>query len=91
MITGGAGFIGSHLVRHFVTKYAQYRIVNLDSLTYAGNLASLKDIEERSNYVFAKADICQSDAISVVMDEYGVTDIIHLAAESTTTTWKVLT
>ena len=82
MITGGAGFIGSHLVRHFVTKYPHYRIVNLDALTYAGNLASLKDVEESPNYVFAKADICESDAVSAVMDEYGVTDIIHLAAES---------
>ena len=82
MITGGAGFIGSHLVRHFVTVYPQYRIVNLDALTYAGNLASLKDIEESQNYVFAKADICAIDATSAVMDQYGVTDIIHLAAES---------
>jgi len=82
MITGGAGFIGSHLVRRVVTVYPQYRIVNLDSLTYAGNLASLKDIEESPNYVFAKADICDIEAVDSVMVEHGVTDVIHLAAES---------
>lgn len=58
LITGGAGFIGSHLVRLMVNKYPQYRIINLDKLTYAGNLANLKDIENKPNYVFEKADIC---------------------------------
>ncbi len=58
LITGGAGFIGSHVVRLFVNKYPEYRIINLDKLTYAGNLANLKDIENRPNYVFIKADIC---------------------------------
>ena len=58
MITGGAGFIGSHVVRLFVNKYPSYRIINLDKLTYAGNLANLKDIEDKPNYVFVKADIC---------------------------------
>ena len=58
MITGGAGFIGSHVVRLFVNKYPEYRVINLDKLTYAGNLANLKDVEDKENYVFVKADIC---------------------------------
>ena len=62
LITGGAGFIGSHVVRLFVNKYPGYRIVNLDKLTYAGNLANLKDIEDKPNYVFVKADICDLEA-----------------------------
>ena len=63
LITGGAGFIGSHVVRLFVTKYPDYRIVNLDKLTYAGNLANLRDIEQAPNYRFVRADICDFDTI----------------------------
>ena len=63
MITGGAGFIGSHVARLFVNKYPEYRIINLDKLTYAGNLANLKDVEDKENYVFAKADICDYGTI----------------------------
>ena len=82
IITGGAGFIGSHVVRLFVNKYPDYRIINVDKLTYAGNLANLKDVEEKPNYVFVKADICDFDAMLSLMKEYGVDGIIHLAAES---------
>lgn len=82
MITGGAGFIGSHVVRLFVNKYPDYRIINLDKLTYAGNLANLKDIEDRPNYRFIKADICDLDEIRKIVRENNVTGIIHLAAES---------
>ena len=82
MITGGAGFIGSHVVRLFVEKYPDYYIVNVDNLTYAGNLANLKDIEDRPNYTFVKADICDFDAILDLMQEHRVDGIIHLAAES---------
>lgn len=82
LITGGAGFIGSHVVRLFVNKYPEYRIINVDKLTYAGNLANLKDIECRPNYRFAKLDICDYDAICQLMQEEGVDGIIHLAAES---------
>lgn len=82
LITGGAGFIGSHVVRLFVTKYPDYRIVNLDKLTYAGNLANLKDIEDRPNYTFVKADICDFDAVRSVMEKYDIDGVIHLAAES---------
>ena len=82
MVTGGAGFIGSHVVRLFVTKYPQYRIINVDKLTYAGNLANLKDIEDCPNYVFEKTDICDFDAILALMKKYAVDGIIHLAAES---------
>ncbi|WP_290377554.1 dTDP-glucose 4,6-dehydratase [Paramuribaculum intestinale] len=82
MITGGAGFIGSHVVRLFVNKYPDYRIVNIDKLTYAGNLANLKDVENMPNYVFVKADICDFDRMVEVMKEYDVDGIIHLAAES---------
>lgn len=82
MVTGGAGFIGSHVVRLFVTKYPQYRIINVDKLTYAGNLANLKDIEGCPNYVFEKTDICDFDAILALMKKYAVDGIIHLAAES---------
>ena len=82
MITGGAGFIGSHVVRLFVNKYPEYRIINLDKLTYAGNLANLKDVEDKENYVFVKADICDYDAIRSLLAEYGIDGIIHLAAES---------
>ena len=82
MITGGAGFIGSHVVRLFVNKYPDYHIINLDKLTYAGNLENLKDVEERPNYTFAKLDICDFDAVSRLMAEQDVDGIIHLAAES---------
>ncbi len=82
VITGGAGFIGSHVVRLFVNKYPDYRIVNLDKLTYAGNLANLRDIENNPNYTFVKADICDYEAMSALMKQYCVDGIIHLAAES---------
>ena len=82
IITGGAGFIGSHVVRLFVTKYPEYHIINVDKLTYAGNLANLKDIEDRPNYTFVKADICDFDKMLELMQKYEVTGIIHLAAES---------
>ena len=82
MITGGAGFIGSHVVRLFVNKYPQYHILNVDKLTYAGNLANLKDIEDKPNYTFVKADICDYDTISELMRKHNVDGIIHLAAES---------
>jgi dTDP-glucose 4,6-dehydratase len=82
LITGGAGFIGSHVVRRFVTQYPDYRIINVDALTYAGNLENLKDIEHAKNYVFEKADIKDSARISAIFDQYNVTDVIHLAAES---------
>ena len=82
MITGGAGFIGSHVVRLFVNKYPEYRIINVDKLTYAGNLENLKDIENKPNYLFIKADICDFETILKTMQEYEVDGIIHLAAES---------
>ena len=82
LITGGAGFIGSHVVRLFVNKYPDCRIVNLDKLTYAGNLANLKDIEDKPNYTFVKADIADLDDMRRIMREYEIDGIIHLAAES---------
>ena len=82
IITGGAGFIGSHVVRLFVNKYPDYRIINLDKLTYAGNLANLKDIEDRPNYRFVKMDICDFEGVLALMQEEKVDGIIHLAAES---------
>ena len=82
LITGGAGFIGSHVVRLFVNKYADYHIVNLDKLTYAGNLANLKDIEDKPNYTFVKADICDFEKMQELMRQYHIDGIIHLAAES---------
>lgn len=82
LITGGAGFIGSHVVRLFVNKYPEYRIVNLDKLTYAGNLANLRDIESMSNYVFVKGDICDFGAVCSLFSDYGIDGVIHLAAES---------
>ena len=82
VITGGAGFIGSHVVRLFVNKYPEYNIINLDKLTYAGNLANLKDIEGRPNYKFVKLDICDFDAFYQLMQDEKVDGIIHLAAES---------
>jgi hypothetical protein len=82
LITGGAGFIGSHVVRLFVNKYPQYRIVNLDALTYAGNLANLTDIEDAPNYVFEKGDIVDIDSMTDLFGRYGFDGVIHLAAES---------
>ena len=82
LITGGAGFIGSHVVRLFVNKYPEYRIVNLDKLTYAGNLANLTDIENAPNYVFVRADICDLDRLREIFTEYDIDGVIHLAAES---------
>ena len=82
IITGGAGFIGSHVVRLFVTKYSDYRIVNLDALTYAGNLENLTDIDSLSNYFFEKADILNNNEIEAVFSKYQPDGIIHLAAES---------
>ncbi|MEL6123938.1 MAG: dTDP-glucose 4,6-dehydratase [Bacteroidota bacterium] len=82
LITGGAGFIGSHCVRKMVTKYPNYHIVNLDALTYAGNLANLRDIEEMGNYSFVHADITDEARMQEVFDTKGITDIIHFAAES---------
>ena len=82
MITGGAGFIGSHVVRLFVNKYPDYRIINVDKLTYAGNLANLKDIEDKPNYTFVKADICDFEKMMDIIQSNGVDGIIHLAAES---------
>ena len=82
VITGGAGFIGSHVVRLFVNKYSEYNIINLDKLTYAGNLANLKDIEDKSNYKFVKMDICDFDTFYQLMQDEKIDGIIHLAAES---------
>jgi len=82
IITGGAGFIGSHVVRLFVNKYPEYHIINLDKLTYAGNLANLKDIEDKPNYEFVKMDICDFEGVLKLMQEKHVDGIIHLAAES---------
>ncbi|MDE7189739.1 MAG: dTDP-glucose 4,6-dehydratase [Muribaculaceae bacterium] len=82
LITGGAGFIGSHVVRLFVNKYLDYHIVNLDKLTYAGNLANLKDIEDKPNYTFVRADIAELDEMRRIIREYKIDGIIHLAAES---------
>ena len=82
LITGGAGFIGNHVVRLFVNKYPDYHIVNLDKLTYAGNLANLSDIEDRPNYTFVRADIADLDAMRRIIREHRIDGIIHLAAES---------
>jgi dTDP-glucose 4,6-dehydratase len=82
LITGGAGFIGSHVVRLFVNKYPEYNIINLDKLTYAGNLANLKDVENEPNYTFVKADICDFDTIYAMFQKYDIDGVIHLAAES---------
>ncbi|KEO74742.1 dTDP-glucose 4,6-dehydratase [Anditalea andensis] len=82
LITGGAGFIGCHVVRNFVNKYPEYRIVNLDALTYAGNLENLKEIEGAPNYQFAKIDLMDEENLNKVFRDYQITDVIHLAAES---------
>lgn len=82
LVTGGAGFIGSHLVRHFVKKYPNYQIINMDALTYAGNLENLKDIQDYPNYIFFQGDIRNILDIKFLFESFKVTDIIHLAAES---------
>lgn len=82
MITGGAGFIGSHVVRLFVNKYLDYNIINVDKLTYAGNLANLADVENAPNYTFVKADICDFEKMMSLFTEYNIDGVIHLAAES---------
>src|SRR6476660_81559 len=82
IITGGAGFIGSHVVRLFVTKYPDYKIINLDALTYAGNLENLKDIETAPNYIFEKVNILDGGELERVFTTYNPDAVIHLAAES---------
>ncbi|MFP9099559.1 dTDP-glucose 4,6-dehydratase [Flavobacterium sp. RHBU_24] len=82
LITGGAGFIGSHVVRRFVKKYPEYQIYNLDSLTYAGNLENISDIEQEPNYTFIKADITDATVLSALFKEHDFDGVIHLAAES---------
>lgn len=82
LITGGAGFIGSHLVRLMVNKYPNYKIINLDKLTYAGNLANLTDIENAPNYQFVKGDIVDAEFVHALFDKYQFDSVIHLAAES---------
>lgn len=82
LITGGAGFIGSHVVRHFVRNYPYYHIVNLDKLTYAGNLDNLRDVEGAANYTFIKGDICDFELVLALMKEHRIDGVIHLAAES---------
>ncbi|MDC1533621.1 dTDP-glucose 4,6-dehydratase [Polaribacter sp.] len=82
LVTGGAGFIGSHLVRLLVNKYPEYHIINMDVLTYAGNLDNLKDIETKENYTFIKCDICDIEKVKQVFIDYTIDSVIHLAAES---------
>ena len=82
LITGGAGFIGSHVVRLFVNKYPEYKVINLDKLTYAGNLANLRDVEDKPNYKFVKMDICDFEGVLGLMQQERVDGVIHLAAES---------
>jgi dTDP-glucose 4,6-dehydratase len=82
LITGGAGFIGSHVVRRFVQNYPAYRIINLDALTYAGNLENLRDIEHEPNYLFSHTNLLEKEALDLVFSTYGISDVIHLAAES---------
>ncbi|MCK4813273.1 MAG: dTDP-glucose 4,6-dehydratase [Candidatus Marinimicrobia bacterium] len=82
LVTGGAGFIGSHVLRLFVNKYPDYQIINLDKLTYAGNLENLKDIENKENYHFIKGDICNQDLLNEIFENHHINGVIHLAAES---------
>jgi dTDP-glucose 4,6-dehydratase len=82
LITGGAGFIGNHVVRLFVSQYPEYNIINLDLLTYAGNLGNLRDVENASNYTFVKADICDYEAMQTLFQKYEINGVLHLAAES---------
>ncbi len=82
LVTGGAGFIGSHLIRLLVNKYPKYNIVNMDLLTYAGNLENLRDIENKDNYTFIKCDICSFNKVSHIFNNYNINSVIHLAAES---------
>ncbi len=82
LVTGGAGFIGSHVVRRLVHQYPQYRVVNFDLLTYAGNLENLKDIENKPNYTFVKGDICDEHLVKHVFEKYAISKVVHLAAES---------
>jgi dTDP-glucose 4,6-dehydratase len=82
IVTGGAGFIGSHVVRRLVNRYTEYQIINVDSLTYAGNLENLTDIEVKPNYCFEKLDICDMEGLKQLFQRYDVSDVIHLAAES---------
>ncbi len=82
IVTGGAGFIGSHVVRYLLKKYSTYQIINIDKLTYAGNLENLKDVSDHENYKFEKIDIVDAEALRAVFKKYEVTDVIHLAAES---------
>lgn len=82
LITGGAGFIGSHLTRLFVTKYPETRVVNLDKLTYAGNLENLKDIEKKDNYTFVRGDICDGELLQTLFNQYSFDGVLHCAAES---------
>lgn len=82
IITGGAGFIGSHVVRRFVNKYPEYKIINVDALTYAGNLENLSDVDQKDNYVFERADIRDAEAIGAIFSKYHADSVIHLAAES---------
>jgi dTDP-glucose 4,6-dehydratase len=82
LITGGAGFIGSHLTRLFVNKYPDYKIINLDKLTYAGNLENLKDIEDKPNYTFVKGDILDMEFVKDLFEKYQFTSVLHCAAES---------
>ena len=82
LITGGAGFIGSHVVKRFVTQYPEYHIINLDKLTYCGDLDNLKEVEQAANYTFIKGDICDNKLLNSLFEEYKPEAIIHLAAES---------
>lgn len=82
LVTGGAGFIGSHVIRRLVNKYPDYTIVNYDKLTYAGNLENLKDVDQKENYHFVKGDILDSEKVANTFDKYNISGVIHLAAES---------